>query len=1055
MSAKASFAEIFFNGVLNWPRLVVVAGLVFTLCAASFLPMLVKDVRSDAFLAADNPALIYRDLVKEQFGLSDPLVIAIEASGTYGVYTPEVLNLVAQLTELLAEIPNIDTSRILSLATENDITSTADGMEIVPFLDPMPETVAEAQAVRLSVEDFPLYYERLVSRDGTVTLLIVEMLDEGLAELTYGNMMDTLSGVALPSQVKLHVAGEGAVSGYLGSYVDQDAQRLAPAAALVIVAIIVLAFGRLLPAVLSIAIMLSTVGITLGTMAAQGVPFYVITSALPVILIGISVADAIHVLSHYFQLQERQPDRSSRELIVEAMVTMWRPITLTTLTTIAGFLGLYLAAYMPPFRYFGLFAAFGVSIAWLYSLVFLPAAMLLVNPRFRPGYVGGEPSGGWTRKVLTGIGSFTSRRSSLILVAFFAIVLLGVSAAIQLEVDDDPIKVFRSDEPLALADGVLNRNTVGSNTLDIVIETQVQEGLFDPLRLKKIEALQDYAATLPFVGGSISIVDYLKQMNRAMNEGLPEAYSLPSDTEIIAQYFLIYSAMSDPTDFEEEIDYEYRMANIRVNITAGGYRDSQPAIESLERYITEEFNEPGMTATLSGRVNLNYRWIKELAVSHFAGMSIALVLVWSVSALLFRSELAGIYALIPVAGSVLGVYAVMVLFDITLGMGTSIFAAIAIGLGIDFAIHTLDRLAALSRLYPDDFPRVMDEFYTTTGRALLFNFLAIACGFGVLLFSNVMSLVNFGGIVMLSIGISFLASMILLPALVLRTRPEFVLGRNFASSKIATTRVTAVVFLVVALAMTLLSQTVIAQESISAEEVVGQVNGVNEGAFVTRNLQMTLIDKRGKERQRDTVIYRKFYDDQLRTAVFYLSPANIRNTAFLTWDYTDALQDDDQWLYLPAMRKVRRISAADRGDYFLGTDFTYEDIKLDGKLSLSDYDFLYEGVEQSQDGELYRLTGTPKTKSIAKELGYSQIRFWVMSDNWMVLKAEFLDLKNKLLKTQVVSEFAQVDGIWTRHKLEVANHQTGHQTHFVFTEVDYKTPIDDDFFSKRSLERGR
>jgi predicted RND superfamily exporter protein/outer membrane lipoprotein-sorting protein len=1055
MSAQVSFAENFFNRVLNWPRLVVVVGLVATLYAASFLPLLVKDVRSDAFLAADNQALIYRDLVKEQFGLSDPLVIAIEASGSHGVYTPEILNLVFRLTELVSEIPNINTSRILSLATENNITSTDDGMEIVPFLDPMPETYAEAQGVRRSVEDFPLDYERLVSRDGTVTLLIVEMLDESIAERTYGDLMQALSGIALPSQVQLHVAGEGAVSGYLGSYVDQDAQRLAPGAALVIIGIIILAFGRLLPALLSIAIMLSTVGITLGTMAAQGVPFYVITSALPVILIGISVADAIHVLSHYFQLQESQPGRSNRELIVEAMVTMWRPITLTSLTTIAGFLGLYFAAYMPPFRSFGLFAALGVSIAWLYSLVFLPAAMSLTNPRFRPGYAGGEQSGGWTRTVLRSICSFTLRRSSLILVTFFAVVLLGVSSAIQLEVDDDPIKVFRSDEPLAIADGVLNRNTVGSNTLDIVIETDVQEGLFDPARLKKIEALQDYAATLPFVGGSLSIVDYLKQMNRAMNEGLPNAYRLPSDTETIAQYFLIYSAMSDPTDFEEEIDYDYRMANIRVNITAGGYRDSQPAIESLERYIAEQFNEPGMTATLSGRVNLNYQWIKELAVSHFAGMSIALVLVWSVSVLLFRSELAGIYALIPVAGSVLGVYAVMVFFDITLGMGTSIFAAIAIGLGIDFAIHTLNRLVELSSLYPDDFPRVMDEFYTTTGRALLFNFLAIACGFGVLLFSNVMSLVNFGGIVMLSIGISFLASMILLPALVLRNRPGFVVARNVGNSKVVKTRVIAVVFLVVALAMTLLSKTATAQENISAEKIVRQVNDVDEGAFVTRNLQMTLVDKRGKTRQRDTVIYRKFYDDQLRTAVFYLSPANIRNTAFLTWDYTNALKDDDQWLYLPAMRKVRRISAADRGDYFLGTDFTYEDIKLDGKLSLTDYDFLYEGIEQSSDGVLYRLTGTPKTAAIAKELGYALIRFWVVSDNWMILKAEFFDLKNKLLKTQIVSEFAQVDGILTRNKLEVANHQTGHETYFVFTEVDYKTPIDDELFSKRSLEKGR
>ena len=115
---------------------------------------------------------------------------------------------------------------------------------------------------------------------------------------------------------------------------------------------------------------------TLSVMAASLVAFFVITNALPVILIGISVADAIHIYSHYFDLQAEQPLKNRKELVVETMVGMWRPVTLTTLTTMAGFLGLYFAAYMPPFKYFGLFTAFGVFVAGVYSLIFLPAAMV-------------------------------------------------------------------------------------------------------------------------------------------------------------------------------------------------------------------------------------------------------------------------------------------------------------------------------------------------------------------------------------------------------------------------------------------------------------------------------------------------------------------------------------------------------------------------------------------------------------------------------------------------------------------------------------------------------
>ena len=106
----------------------------------------------------------------------------------------------------------------------------------------------------------------------------------------------------------------------------------------------------------------ASVATTLGAMAAANVPFYVITNALPVILIGISVADAIHIYSHFFEVQTQDPTKQRPDAIVETMLEMWRPISFTTLTTAAGFLGLYFAAYMPPFKYFGLFAALGVTI---------------------------------------------------------------------------------------------------------------------------------------------------------------------------------------------------------------------------------------------------------------------------------------------------------------------------------------------------------------------------------------------------------------------------------------------------------------------------------------------------------------------------------------------------------------------------------------------------------------------------------------------------------------------------------------------------------------------
>jgi len=720
-------ATRFFQQVVRIPKTVVLISLLLMSGLVWFLPQLTKDTRADAFLAADNPALLYRDKVKAQFGLSDPMVIAIVREERGGIFNPQTLALVDQLSYEVSELPNIDAERVISLATENNIVGTQEGMDVNPFFDPVPVTQQQADAVRRAIDDFPLYQGSLVAKDGHATLIVAEMIDEELAEETYDAILTLINQATVSNGEALHVAGEGAIAGYLGSYIDADAQRLNPLAGLVITLIILLAFRRFSPALLGNVIIAASVLMTLGIMAANGVAFFVITNALPVILIGIAVADAIHIFSHYYELQARDPDGDRKEQVVETMAEMWRPITLTTLTTIAGFMGLYFAAYMPPFSYFGLFTAIGVLVAWFYSLFFLPAAMAIIKPKVSAGFIRDwkQQKPDVFARLMVRLGRFTQRHARATVMIAIVMAASGIYSASQLTVDEDRIETFDSSEGIYQADKAINRYLNGTNNLDIVIETPAAEDLFEPENLLKMEALQTYAETLPHVMGSTSIVDYLKQMNRSLNEGRQEAYELPASKELAAQYFLLYSASSEPTDFEKEVDYDYQMANIRITLNSGSYAKTKVVVESLQDYLDSDFNRPEIKATLSGRVNVSYHWIRDLGASHFAGLGIALMLVWMVSSLLFRSTIAGLYSLIPVAGAVLLVYATMVALGIKLGIGTSMFASVAIGLGVDFAIHTIERLRVLYREHSGNLSEAMDVLYLTTGRALLFNFLAI------------------------------------------------------------------------------------------------------------------------------------------------------------------------------------------------------------------------------------------------------------------------------------------------------------------------------------------
>jgi outer membrane lipoprotein-sorting protein len=246
----------------------------------------------------------------------------------------------------------------------------------------------------------------------------------------------------------------------------------------------------------------------------------------------------------------------------------------------------------------------------------------------------------------------------------------------------------------------------------------------------------------------------------------------------------------------------------------------------------------------------------------------------------------------------------------------------------------------------------------------------------------------------------------------------------------------------------------VAFELPDGDEVARRINARDEGVAVARNLTMQMTDRRGKTRTRETRAFRKYYGEEKKTVIFYLEPSNVRDTAFLTWDYPNADKDDDQWLYLPAMRKVRRISASDRGDYFLGTDLTYEDIKLETRIGLEDYTRKTLGEDEVDGHHCYLLESVPVDEKTAKELGYGRVEQCVDSKIWMVRRAKFWDIKGKQLKTSHFREIRQGQGIWTQHRIEVENHKTGHNTLFIFSDIDYQHGVDDELFTQTALRRG-
>ncbi|MCK4289021.1 MAG: outer membrane lipoprotein-sorting protein [Bacteroidales bacterium] len=237
-------------------------------------------------------------------------------------------------------------------------------------------------------------------------------------------------------------------------------------------------------------------------------------------------------------------------------------------------------------------------------------------------------------------------------------------------------------------------------------------------------------------------------------------------------------------------------------------------------------------------------------------------------------------------------------------------------------------------------------------------------------------------------------------------------------------------------------------QNLSGKEIMQKVKDRPDGKNRKMKMQMELINKRDKKRNRSVVSYSMDIGKDKKSIMFFLSPADVKGTAFLTWEYDNTDKEDDRWLYLPAMKKTRRISGTSaKKDYFMGTDFTYDDM---GSRNVDEDTHKRLREEKSDDYDCWVIESKPKD---SKDM-YSKKVSWIRKDCLFARKVEFYDKMGNLLKTLTISNIKKIDGFWTAQKMHIINHQTNHQTILLISEVQYNIEIGESLFTVSNLEKG-
>lgn len=246
-------------------------------------------------------------------------------------------------------------------------------------------------------------------------------------------------------------------------------------------------------------------------------------------------------------------------------------------------------------------------------------------------------------------------------------------------------------------------------------------------------------------------------------------------------------------------------------------------------------------------------------------------------------------------------------------------------------------------------------------------------------------------------------------------------------------------------------------EDAAARAIMERVDARDDGDNRTADMEMILTDRYGHQRVRRIASFSKDKGPDTMHLMFFLHPADVKDTAFLSIDYDDPERDDDQWLYLPALRKTKRIATSDKSGSFMGSDMNYSDM-TDRELNHYTYHFFEKGREQVFNGvKTWAIWAIPRSKKIVEENGYEKELVFVRQDNHVIIRSIAWVENSQDLKYMMVNRLEKIDGIWVATDLQITRKkgkQTVHKTSLKLTQVRFNQKLDESFFSIRQMEKG-
>lgn len=656
-------------------------------------------------------------------------------------------------------------------------TSFRDGSLVVEgLLDDWPSE-ADLPALKAFATHEPAIVERLLSSDARYALLTVRTdfmneEDSNRVYLEIKRIVDRHRATGFT----LRVGGIPALTAAMNTLMLGDLGKMAIGAMIFIVLVMAVTFRHPIGILGPVAVVVQAVFWCFGAMGLFGVKMTMISNILPAFILCVGIGDSVHILSVY--RDARHDGLRNDDAIVRAVASTGIPVAFTTITTCIGLLSFRIAA-VDAIRDMGTFGAFGVAMALLHSLMFLPALLTFnktslfgrpetpkegkrdyldrfiyaCNGLSRPSFNNGKPQ-------------FHRRNATLLVAAGIAAVTAAL--ALTLEVYHNPVSWIPSSFEVRDSFDTMDEFLGGTADMTVLVRTHEGKTIRDRELMLGLEKLAAHAKTYQdprqpdTIGSTISAVDVVKESHRATHGGGQDAYAIPDTERGVADMLTLFeNAGPEQLRRLSTVDLTRTIMVIRAKwMDATSYG---PMVEHLQKGVDEYIGDKAVVE-LTGAILNVLTIVSSLLMDLLRSFSTAFVVITLVMVALLRDFRLGLISMVPNLLPVIMIMGFMAFTSIPIDLNTILLGSIAIGIAVDDTIHFLYQFRDHYQL-THDVEASIDHAFTHAGRAIVTTSIILAIGFAVFTAADMYNIVRFGLLISLTLTVAVLVDLIFTPAL--------------------------------------------------------------------------------------------------------------------------------------------------------------------------------------------------------------------------------------------------------------------------------------------------